>query len=217
MGLNNSNLLKALDLAVFSVLGYFAIQYYVTAPNVFDVINIGALVYVMVRRPDINTVTLTLLILVGRLIDSVLLYDMEQVGGYIAYPVLFLFNVVAIVLIWFRPLLVSKYGFGRVRNHKELAVTHQDIVIGFLFTLQAIFQLLAFIEHLSRHTNDLGLGSFLDANWWYENSRIIYNHYEEIQFLFAVLGLLILYFMTFDSSKIKREDRKRLREQDARK
>ncbi len=212
--MKNNYLLKAADLVVFSILAYLAAQYYVVNSNMFDAINIGALAYVMIRRPDINTVTLTLLILAGRLIDSVLLYDMQQVGGYIAYPVLFLFNVVAIVLIWFRPLLVSKYGVGRMRNHKELAVTHQDIVIGFLFTLQAIFQLLAFIEHLSRHLDDIGLAQVLDANWWYENSRIIYNHYEEIQFLFAVLGLLILYFMTFDSSKIKREDRKKFREQD---
>jgi hypothetical protein len=80
-----------------------------------------------------------LLILVGHVIDSMLLYDMGMVDGYIASLVFLLFNVAAIVIIWFRPLLVSNYGSSGVRGHRDLAVTHQDIVLGFLFTLQAVF------------------------------------------------------------------------------
>ncbi|MCJ8270089.1 MAG: hypothetical protein MJK04_11895 [Psychrosphaera sp.] len=80
-------------------LAHIAAQYYFANPNIFDAANIAAQVYAIGRRLDINTVTLVLLILVGRVIDSMLLYDMEIVDGYIGSLVFLLFNVVAITII----------------------------------------------------------------------------------------------------------------------
>lgn len=194
-------LLKLADILVFSCLGISAIRYYSTNPNILDIINIAALLYVVVRRPDVNTITLVTIILALRIADSLIFADLSGLNNYILHPVLFLFNVVAIGLVWFRPLLASKYGPASTKGHKALAVTHQDIIIGFVFTLQGVWQLLAFLEHVSRHFDDVGLGGVFDVSWWYEHSRLVYNSYPTVQFTFALVGVLILYFMTFDGSK----------------
>ena len=201
----HSNFLKVVDAIVFAGLGWLGVKFYVENPNIFDVVNIAALLYVLVRQRDVNTVSLVLLVLLLRLIDSVVFFDLSGLNNYVLHFVLLSFNVVSIVLIWFRPLLVSRYGPVAIRRHKDLAVTHQDIFIGFVFTLQAIWQLLAFVEHVTRHFDDIGLASILDATWWYQNSRLIYNSYPIVQFILAVLGIGVLYFMTFDASKKPRQ------------
>lgn len=199
-----SNILKAVDLVLFAALTYWAYLYYVADPHIFDVVNLVALVYVMVRRPDVNTLSLAFIILAGRVLDSALLYNVDQWGGFVAYPVLILFNIAGILLIWFRPVIASKYGPGAMHDHDDFAVTEQDNVLGLLLTVQAIFQGLMLIEHATRLINP----------WMFEHSRILYDQYEVVQFVFAVIGVGILYFMTFDASKIKRSDRKKWRIED---
>jgi hypothetical protein len=191
------NILKIVDFIVFSVLFYFGIQNYIVNPNIFDVVNIIALVYVMIRRPDVNTVTLVLIILIGRVFDSLAFFDFQNSSGYILYSTLFFMNLIAVIVIAFRPVLISKI----MPSNKNLAVTHQDMVIGFLFTLQGVFQLIMLLEHMTRTFDVIGLGEFFDVEWWAKNSLFFYNKYEIGQFIFAVAGLVILYFMTFKRSK----------------
>jgi hypothetical protein len=160
----------------------------------------------MIRRPDVNTVTLGALLLTARFIDSLVFYDFENANAYVFYSVLILITVFVILGIWFRSFITSNYGPGRLKHHKDLAVTHQDLVIGFVYILQMIVQLLALLEHVTRHFDDVGLGGLFDVNWWRQNSMLIYNVYPEIQQVFSVVGLGVLYYMTFDASKYKRHE-----------
>lgn len=208
--MNQATIYKFLDFAIFAVLIYLAYHYYylyVSAPNPnitdaikFDAVNIAALLYVIFRKPDINTVSLALIILVGRVLDTFIFYGVVQLNNFVLFTVLFSFNLFGVLLIWFRPLVVTRV----YNDHDDLAVTDQDNVLGLLLLAQAVFQLLCLIEHGTRRINQ----------WWYENARLLYNNYELIQFVFAIGGIAILYFMTFDASKIKRANRKKFRIQD---
>jgi hypothetical protein len=199
-------ILKIFDAVLFIVLLYFIYISYTNNLNLFDFIGLLAIVYVMVRRPDVNTVTLGALLLSVRLFDSIVFYDYENTNAYVFYAALVLFNVLAVLGTWFRSFIISNYGFGRLRHHKDLAVTHQDLVIAYVFICQAAFQLLALLEHIVRHLDDIGLSDLFDTVWWRHNAMFIYNSYPIIQLIFSVTGLAILYYMTFDASKYKRHE-----------
>jgi hypothetical protein len=161
----------------------------------FDAVNIAAYLYVMLRCPDSNTVSLAAILLVGRSIDMVLFQNIMTMSGWIAYPVLMLFNAIGIILIWFRPIWASK-----IKDSDHYAVTNQDQAMVLLFACQALFILVMLLEHAARRMG-------FEVLFFYEL-------FENIQFTFTVIGIAILYFMTFDASKIKRADRKKWREQD---
>jgi hypothetical protein len=203
-----SNLLRITDITVFAILFYLGLMSYIDNPNIFDVLNTIAVLYVLVRRQDINTLTLVAILIPMHLFNGIVFFHYEQVNGYVFYAAQMASHAVAVILICFRPLVVSRVGPPALRGNKNLAVTQQDLLMGFVLTIQAIFQGLALLEHVSRHFADIGLGNVLDAQWWFENSRLIYNHYETGQFMFTVTALIILYFMTFDASKIERNKRK---------
>lgn len=203
--MSSGNFLKLIDVAVFIGLFYLGLEFHVDDPNIFDVVYVTAMFYVLIRKHDINTVTLVLIVMLIRLSDSVLFFDYEDFNGYVFYSTLVLINLFGVGLIWFRPWLVSNFGPNFVRNHNGLAVTHQDLMMGFLFSVQALFQLLALLEHVSRHFDDIGLGGIFDVHWWREHSLFIYTRYEMGQFVFSVAGLAILYFMTFDASKTRHD------------
>lgn len=201
----NSKLLhKLFDLAVFSILCYFAIHFYQTyaatqdniAAYKFDLVYVATALFVMARRPDINTLSLGVILLSLRAFSRLLLFDLSGLSGFIVYPAFLLFDLLAICLIWFRPVLFYKY-IGPFKGKPGYALTNQDDAMWLLYGLNAVFMLLMTIEHASRKIND----------WFYENSRILYNSYETIQFVFMVAGLVVLYYMTHDNSKKKREDR----------
>jgi hypothetical protein len=198
------NILKALDATLFIGLLYFIYRYYLNNPNTLDFVGLLAIVYVMIRRPDINTMTLGALLLSARLFDTLVFYDFENANPYVFYAVLVLINVLIVLGIWFRSFIITNYGPGKLKHHKDLAVTHQDLVIAFVCIFQAVFQFLALLEHVTRHFDDVGLDGLFDVNWWQQNSMLIYNVYPEVQQVFSVAGLAILYYMTFDASKYKR-------------
>jgi hypothetical protein len=149
----------------------------------------------MLRRPDVNTVSLAGILVIGRCIDVVLLQNIMVMSGWIAYPVLILFNVIGVILIWFRPVWASK-----IKASDNYAITNQDQAMVLLFACQALFMLVMLIEHAARR---MGF-----------DVMFFYGLFENIQFVFTMFGIAILYFMTFNASKIKRSDRKKWRIQD---
>lgn len=197
---------KLIDLFVFSLLLYLAYTQYfqyssVPAPDPndafkFDLVNIAALIFVMFRRADINTVSLTFIILVSRVIDATLLHFTDGFSGFLNYTILIFFNLALVVLIWLRPVILSKAGPWK--NKTGFAVTHQDNTLATLLSVQAAFSFLMLVEHATRRIGP----------WWYENSRILYNNFEWIQFIFTIAEILVLYYMTLDKSKEKQPDRK---------
>lgn len=198
--------LKLVDIFVFSLLLYFAYSFYSQyaasldpsfAFN-FDLVVLGAMLYVMARRPDVNTVTLVMSLLAIRVVDSLFLPYMESIGGFIYYSATLLLLVALVVIVWLRPLIFSRIWLWK--DNPNFAVTHQDNVFASLVTVQAVFMLLMLIEHGTRKFGP----------WWYENSRILYNNFESIQLLFTIAGILILYYMTHDKAKAKRPDREPL-------
>lgn len=196
-------LLKLFDLLAFCILGYFAVYFYhlhaTTQSSVtvyqFDLINAVTILFVIIRRPDINTVTLGVILLAVRLIERLLLFDMHDLNGFIVYPLILILDILTVIMIWFRPVLFSNYG--PFKGKSGYAVTRQDNAMWVLFALNAIFMLLMTLEHATRQVN----------TWLFENSRLLYNLYETIQLVFIVTGFVVLYYMTHFSSKKKRPDR----------
>ena len=198
------NSLKLLDAAVFLAIGYFAVgffnEYYATADVShalkFDAVYILALTYIMARRPDVNTITLALIILLSRVIDiAVFNYNLNELSGFVYYPLLLISNLVAVAAIWTRPVLFSR--LSPWKNNKNFAVTHQDNVLAMLFIFQAGFMFLLLVEHGLRRVND----------WMANNFLMLYNAMPAVQLLSTIVLFAILYYMTFDKAKEKRPDR----------
>jgi hypothetical protein len=206
-----NRLLKLLDLIAFTTMGVFAYTFYnayATSGEMahalkFDGVIFTALLYVMVRRPDVNTITLAMICMIGRVIDVLLLnYNIEQLGGFVHYPLLMVINLAALAATWTRPVLFSK--IWPWKNNPHFAVTHQDNALGIVFSFQALFMFLLLVEHTLRRIND----------WMMENFLFLYNILPFVQFLSTIVVFGILFYMTFDASKIKRSDRQKFRVQD---
>lgn len=191
---------KLIDLIAFTALGYFSFIYYTTNPNTFDVISIAAMAYVAIRKPDINTITLILILVIERIADAIILYNFEQINAYVFYLSVATANMLVVVLILFRPWITSNYGLKSMRGNKNLAVTHQDMVLGFVLSIAVVFQLLALLEHTLRHLDDIGLDGLFGA--W--SPMFIRDIYQSVLFGLSIINFTILFYMTFDASKYKR-------------
>lgn len=193
-------IIKIIDVVVFAGLFILAFEYYAENPSVFDVITIVALVYVALRNPDVNTVTLISLILIERAIDSTILYFIgdQNLSAYIYYPMIAAINAGMLFLVVVRPVLLSRYGPEFLREHKRLTMTHQDAMIAWLYFAFAALPILTLIEHIIRHLDDV--------TW---SPMFFYNLYQPAQLVLGVLAIMVLYFMTFEKSKEARDARKR--------
>lgn len=183
---------------MFAGLFVLAFQYRETNAHTFDLISVVAMIYVMARNPDVNTVTLVSIIIVARVLDSFVLAGYQNLNPYFFYMTIAAGNAAMVMVVWVRPLLVAKYGPKFVRNHPRLTITHQDSMIALLYMAYTILPLMMLIEHIIRHLDDLTL-----------NPIYVYNAYEEIHLLLAVLGMAVLYFMTFEKSKEAKKAREK--------
>jgi hypothetical protein len=189
---------KIIDLLVFLTLGYFATQYYANDYIMFAMLNGLAYIYVALRKPDINTLTLIGILVIGHSIIETLNYSIT-LSGYQTYTVLIFVNAAFGAAIALRPVFISKFCPEFISKNKNLTLTHQDMIMTGLLTLQVLWQLCQLVEHLARHRDDIGLSS-LFGDWF---PLFFYNMYKTGQFGFSILTLVILYFMTFDKSKAK--------------
>ncbi|NQZ07015.1 MAG: hypothetical protein HRT35_07620 [Algicola sp.] len=190
--------LKIIDTVVFLILLVLASIYHKANPNIFDIIGITAMIYVMVRNPDVNTVTLISIILTVRIIDSVALADYDQLSAYLFYAGIAAANAFMISVVIVRPVFLSRYGPKFLKNHKRLTMTHQDAMIAWLYFAHAVAPIVVLIEHIIRHLDDVDYKPIF-----------FYNIYKPTQLVLAVLGILVLYFMTFEKSKEARNARAR--------
>jgi len=191
------NYLRVLDALMFALVGYFALNeywsYHTTMnsqhEHLFEVATIGLVVYIMLRKSDVNTVTLGVTALVIFAIRKTLVISATQSSGAWVYVVYLLASLAAVYLIWFRPLIFA--SFGPWKGRKGFYVTRQDRYLWVVYVLNALFLLAVLVEHGLRRID----------NTWYENARFLYNNYETIQFLFILAGIAVLYLMTFERSK----------------
>lgn len=191
--------LKILDALVFAIFIYLGIQSYQVDHKMFDLISLLAMVYVAIRKPDINTLSLIFILFIASLIPAIFIYGNEQLGGFALYSMLFLVNIAGIIAIWSRPFMLLRYGPRNWMQQHAAAIrpNKQDQILGLLFSLQALWQLMQFLEHLIRHRNNIGLET-LFGNWL---PMFLYNIYQTGQFGFAILTLLILFIFTRSNSR----------------
>lgn len=181
-------MIKLLDISVFSGLIYLALSYYAINAHVFDLVNITALIYVLVKRSDVNTRTLVTLGIMYKVIDSAVLYQYEDMNPFLFYTALISLNLLFAYLVIHRPVHFSKYGPFK---GKQFTITNQDDVILLFLVVQIIWMVLLLLETATRRINQ----------WFYENSRILYDLYPEIQIGFAVISLMVVWFMTTDRAR----------------
>lgn len=195
MILNAGIVSKLADAIVFITALYFGIHFYISNALLFDLVGLAVVAYIAIRRPDINTLSLILILLATTIPPAVFIHSANSLNSYILHSSLFVINAIGVILIWSRPLLLIRYGPESIKA--KMTVNRQDWALGYLFTFQSIWQLCLFMEHVTRHRADIGLGGLFGA--W--TPRNFYDAYEVGQFGFSILTFLILYFMTFDKSK----------------
>jgi hypothetical protein len=96
------------------------------------------MIYVMVRNPDVNTVTLISIILAVRIIDAVVLADYDQLNPYLFYLGMVAANAIMINIVIVRPILLSRYGPKARRGHERLTMTQQDATIAWLYLAASV-------------------------------------------------------------------------------
>lgn len=187
-----TTILKIIDIVVFTTLLIFAVKYYESNPSIFDVISIITMIYVMVRNPDVNTVSLILIILAVRLLYAFVLTSIgdTSLNSYLFYSSIIASNVIMIGVVIARPALISKYGPKFIRNHERITMTHQDAMIAWLYFAHAVVPIVVLIEHIIRHLDDVDF-----------KPMFFYDIFKPTQLVLAVLAILVLYFMTFEKSK----------------
>lgn len=194
------NLIKIIDITVFALLFVAAFSFYKADPGIFDLVSFAAMIYVAIRNLDINTVTLVAVILIVRSITGLAFYLIGEgnLNPYLFYSSLAVANVLMIGVVIVRPVLISRHGPKFIRGNKRLTMTHQDAMFAWLYFAHAVLPVVTLAEHIIRHLDDVDL-----------KPMFFYNLYKPAQLVLAILGILVLYFMTFEKSKEARDARKR--------
>jgi hypothetical protein len=192
-------LIKSIDALAFAGLIYLNIQYY--GDHYFYLISILAMLYIMVRRRDINTISLVIIILIPELTNlPIFPFNPSQFSNsYLQYSSFAIMNAMIVMFTWLRPKLLLKYGGSLIKDQQTLHTTYQDVFIGVTYGLHTLFQVAYLLEHLIRHLDDIGLEG-LFGHW---EPMLIYNMYPIQQFGYTIFALAGLYYMTFDISKEK--------------
>ena len=192
-------LLNLTDAIVFATLLYFGSLYYIDNHEIYAVIAVVSMLYVAARKSDINTLTLVPILIFSEASPIAIIPSPESITGYQLHTTFLLIYIATTILIIFRPFRLPKYGPKFIANNPNLTITHQDLIMTALFVMQTIWQVAQLLEHSIRHIDDIGLGA-LFGGW---TPMFFYDIYKTGQFGFSILTLVILYFMTFDKSKLE--------------
>jgi hypothetical protein len=180
---------QAIDATVFITLLLFANQYHAKNPNSFDIVALLAALYVMLRRRDINTLSLISLMLIAKVVESVVFYDLRAINPYLYYAVVAGGNAIWVRLVHLRFMLLFRYGPRFFRHNKALTFTHQDAMIGWLYSATAGLAAVTLVEHSLRHLAGLNI-----------EPMFFYTLYQPGQLLLAVATIVVLYLMTYPRS-----------------
>lgn len=198
---NKKWFLNLIDIGIFSTLLYLALLHYADDHKMYAIIAVISILYISLRKPDVNTLTLAPILIVSEASPIVIIPSPETITSYQLHGTFLLIYILTAIGILLRSFLLPKYAPKFIANNKNLTITHQDMVMGALFLMQVIWQFAQLLEHFIRHIDDIGLGG-LFGNWV---PMFFYDIYKTGQFFFSVITLVILYFMTFDLSKRERK------------
>ena len=116
----NLNVSTFMDCVIFSFIAYSAVHFYLLADYLaYDLIRMSALLYVAVRKPDANTISLISFLLIFNAVPLALIYGYGDPSAYLLYSVSLATSYVAYVIILARPLLMIKYV-----SLREVSVTY---------------------------------------------------------------------------------------------
>lgn len=197
--INSTWLLNLVDVIIFAILLYLGSLYYIDNHKIYAVIAIVSMLYVAIRKSDINTLTIVPILILSETSPIVLISSPESITSYQLHFTFLLIYIATMVLIILRPFFLPKYAPKFISNNQNLTVTHQDMIMGALFLMQILWQLAQLLEHFFRHIDDIGLGRIF-GDW---TPMFFYDIYKTGQFGFSILTLVVLYFMTFDKSKLQ--------------
>lgn len=187
-----------IDATVFIVLFILAVHYFTLNPNIFDVLAIVAMAYVMVSNRDINTVSLITIIATAKLLESVIFYNYTMVNPYFFYAFFAAANYMMVKIVHVRFLVLFRYGPSFIRHHKKLTFTHQDAMMGWVFSASAALPALTLVEHSIRH-----------LDWFNFKPMFFYTLYKPGQLLLTIITILVLYLMTYPKSAEARDKKDR--------
>lgn len=172
-------MMKILDALFVIGLGYLLYERYLTDP-IFDLVAIGAFVYVAIRQwKDINILSLCLIGIVFKLIVTALGTGAGCMNGFAYWPLTLLVCILCAREIVNRPVTFS--NLGRLKKRTDWAITNADDAILLVMALMIIFNSFVLVEHIIRHT--------------IYPVQFLYDNYEKVQAAFTVISTAILLFV----------------------
>jgi hypothetical protein len=150
--------------------------------------------YVVARNRDINTISLIAIIAIVKTTASVIFYDYAAINPYLSYAVFAVANYMMVKAVHVRFFVLFRYGPPATRKHKALTFTHQDAMMGWVFSATAALATLTLVEHSIRH-----------LDWLNFKPMFFYTLYQPAQLLLVVITILVLYLMTYPKSAEARE------------
>jgi uncharacterized membrane protein len=184
--------MKIFDYFSFVLIIIASVKWYMT-PYYFDILMLASLMYCAFRRREnVNIISLCLLLIIFKVVNAGIMSGAQCMRPIVYFSLMAFMNLVVLGLIWTRPITLSQ--IGPFKHRTGWTITKADDMIGLVFILMIIFDILLVIEQLLRY---LGF----DARWFYDM-------YEVIQLSFAVISISVLLGIvtndkTADKSKVR--------------
>jgi hypothetical protein len=141
---------------------------------------------IFLNREHINIVGLIAIIMLMKIVELPIGMGwlLPEASNYAIFASYFLIDLPVILLVALRvPLsrFIDYKRFGDFDEHRY-KITNADLVVGKIYIIYCLINLLALIENGLRHLGDFGFDSQSNvALWLYSNARIIWDHYEYLK------------------------------------
>lgn len=186
--------MKIFDYFSFVLIIIASVKWYMI-PHYFDVLVLASLMYCAFRRrEDVNIISLCFILVIFKVVNAGIMSGAQSMRPIVYFSLMAFMNVVVLGLIWTRPSTLSQ--IGPFKRRSGWTITNADDMIGLVFILMIVFDILLIIEQALRY---LGF----DARWFYDM-------YEIIQLSFAIISISVLMGIvtndkTADKSKVRRK------------
>jgi hypothetical protein len=169
---------------------------FITNTTIFPLIFIATCCFVIYQNwQHVNIAGLVIIILVMKVVEMPLWHFVDKSNNYIVFASYFLIDLPVILLVTFRVQLSRFTEFRRFGHFDKTryTITNADLIVGKIYILYCLINVLALVENGLRHLDDFGLDSqSSNAVWLYKNARVIWNNYEYIKHGINMIELIAI-------------------------
>jgi hypothetical protein len=147
------------------------------------------------NKMHINIVGLISIIMAMRVVEKLLWWLVVDANNYIIFGSYFLIDLPVILLVAFRAPLSRFIEFKRFGEFdaQRYTITNADLVIGKVYMIYCLINLLALGENALRHLDDFGFDKSADATvWLYNHARVIWSSYEYVKYMLNMIEFIAI-------------------------